>query len=291
MLVRYPEAFWFDLQFTANRVEFSPLTQIGLILVNYSLLLANQVWVALGLTGLFLIQDARFRNFTLAFFGLTFVFAARSVALVGLGAYQFLPFVPVMALGLGAFLLVAHDRLAEWVNTLADRIGLTMKLTSTSLRVLAVGATFLVLGTPWLFAIFGQIRALDSSLATEISHVLVDPEDAYETAAYVNNLVGQDDLVVASPALAWLINARVTDFQISLAYGGYETRHFPSDIPHSRFVFDPSVARARYVVVDRIWDNWAEANVPDLDVILDAIEAWPLAAEFGEFRVYENPDF
>ena len=107
-------------------------------------------------------------------------------------------------------------------------------------------------------------------------------------AAFVNERAAADDLVIASPALAWLIEANVTDYQISLAFDGLESRHFPTDIPRDRFLFDVSIRNARYVIVDRTIDNWAATNVPDIATILERTTQRPPVAQYGEFRIYEQ---
>jgi len=288
MGARYPESFWFDLRYTIGRASFSLLDQIGLVTMNYGLILSNQAWVLLGLVGLVVLRDSRFRNFAVAFLGITFAFAARSLALVGLGAYQFLPLAPVICLGIGSFLLAAHWYLDGWVSAGLEQIDPERHLRPLSRKALTIGVSILVLGTPWLVIALNQVQAVTGNLPSEISYALIDPEDARLAAAYINARTASEDLVIASPALAWLIDARVTDFQVSLAYDGHLTRHFPTDIPRSRFTFDPRADQARFVVVDRIWDNWAASQVPDLGEILDEIATWPLAAEFGEFRIYQN---
>ncbi len=163
-------------------------------------------------------------------------------------------------------------------------------VSARSRRLASAVLVGLVLGVPWLMAVLGQFQAFDSRVAADLAWILVDPDDALDVAAYINPRIQPDDLVLASPAIAWLFDSQVTDFQVSLAFDGLETWHFPRDIPPSRYTFNPRVTEASFVVVDRIWDNWAATNVPDLDVIMDEIAGWPLAAQIGEYRIYRNPD-
>ena len=290
MLGRDAGFFLFDLGFIFTRVRFSLLDQVGLVLTNYGLLLSEEPWIVLGLAGLFLLDDRRLRGVLLGFLALTFVFAARSVALVGLGGYQLLPLAPVLAIGLAGFILAAwrflHLKASGWLQAFGSLRQVRLKTT----RLLAHGLPLILIGSPFLLTTVRQVAALDSRLPSELDGVLIYPANARLSAAYVNARTDFADLVIASPALAWTVDANVTDFQVSLAYEGRTTRHFPPDIPQTRFTFDPRLSQSRYVIVDRIWDNWAAANVPDMDLILRPLASWPLAAEFGEFRIYRNPD-
>jgi len=65
--------------------------------------------------------------------------------------------------------------------------------------------------------------------------------------------------------------------------------HFPANIPRERFIIDPSLEHARYVVIDRIWRNWAALALPDVAKMITQVEGWPLVMKDGEFEVYRNP--
>lgn len=286
MFARYPETFGFDLAFTGSRLNFSLLFQVRLVLMNYALLVTGEPWVALGIAGLFLIPERTFRNVALACFGLVFLAVARSVILLGVGAYQFMPLAPLVVLGLAAFVYAAGSAMIRWAE---EELAAVTALTLPSRRLLGAAAAAFLLGVPLLVVSLGQAEGIMSGPEAEISWLLVDPEDARAAAVFVNARVDPESVVIASPAAGWPIDAHVTDFQVSLAYEGYRTQHFPTNIPRARFTFDPRVTQARFVIVDRIWDNWALSNVPDMHVIMDEIDGWPLAATIGEFRIYENP--
>jgi hypothetical protein len=106
----------------------------------------------------------------------------------------------------------------------------------------------------------------------------------------VNRQVASDDLVIASPTLAWTLQSKVADMQMPFAYRGRVTPHLPGSIPAERWAFDPSVERARYVIVDNLWRNWAVPNVPGVSDLLHEIEAWPIVLRSGEIVVYQNPE-
>ena len=125
---------------------------------------------------------------------------------------------------------------------------------------------------------------------TDIDSFLIDPVMAQSAIEFVNGRVRADEVVIASPTLAWQIQSNVADFQMPLAYHGQATPHLPADVPRDRWAFDPSWERARFIIVDNLWRNWAVPNVPGMSDMLQAIEAWPIVFRSGEVVVYQNPE-
>jgi hypothetical protein len=105
----------------------------------------------------------------------------------------------------------------------------------------------------------------------------------------VNQRASADDLVVASPAIAWLLQARAADMQMPIAYRGQATPHLPDDIPPERWAFDPSVERARYVIVDNLWCAWAVPNVPGVIAMQQKVIIWQCVWQSGAVGVYQDP--
>jgi len=101
--------------------------------------------------------------------------------------------------------------------------------------------------------------------------------------------LSQDDLVIASPALAWAIESNAADFQQSLAFLGKKTQHFPDDIPRSRFAFNASYLNAKFVILDPIWWNWAVPNMEEVEKMVDVVTQWELVYQSGDVSVYKNP--
>ena len=103
-----------------------------------------------------------------------------------------------------------------------------------------------------------------------------------------NTATRPDDLVIASPALAWALDARVADFQQALIAEGVDTIHLPGNLPSDRFAYDTRYSQARFVVIDRIWRNWAAQNMVEVAEMMSEVETWELAFKAGELEVYEN---
>jgi hypothetical protein len=131
--------------------------------------------------------------------------------------------------------------------------------------------------------------AARTGFATAIDPFLLAPADARQAAAYVNAHAAPDDVVIASPGLAWLLRARAADFQMAIAYAGTATPHLPADVPRDRFAFDPRLGRARFVVVDNLWRNWAVYDVPGVPALLAEAQTWPRVFAAGEISVYRRP--
>jgi hypothetical protein len=53
----------------------------------------------------------------------------------------------------------------------------------------------------------------------------------------------------------------------------------------SRFRFDPSLASARYAVVDDYWELWATTS-SDAAAFVERVRRWPLAFSVGPYHVY-----
>jgi hypothetical protein len=132
-------------------------------------------------------------------------------------------------------------------------------------------------------------RQVYQGFDTAIAWVLIDPAGARQVADFVNQSVRPTDLVIASPATAWMFHANVTDFQQVVAAKGIATMHFPDNIPADRFAFPVDEKGARYVVFDRIWFNWAALNMPAVKDLMDEIAQWPAVFKVGEYTVYANP--
>jgi hypothetical protein len=148
---------------------------------------------------------------------------------------------------------------------------------------------FLILVVPFGVSLMQTVAQVQVGFVTPIDLVLINPGDARRVARYVNENSGPDDLVIASPALAWTLDNNVADFQMAVAAQGKPTEHLPGDIPTDRFAFDARYTRAKFVVVDGIWRNWAAVNMPEVAQMLRQVEAWPLVLKEGDISVFRNP--
>lgn len=301
MLATVPQAFLFDAAFTFGRLGEVPLLgQLPVALLNYAVLLSRDYWIAPGVIGLFLLRPLRWQRLCLMLFFLPLLALSRTTGLASaLGLYYMSPLLPFVAIGLASLVWIGagHVRrtaedgfrslVASWGWTPQAGFGAWLQP-----RLVAFGTSLvllLVIVTPFLMGAVWTLRSLTSGYQTPIDAVLVDTSQARRAADFLNARLLPEDLVLASPATAWLFQAHAADFQIALAARGLPTRHFPRDIPPERFAFDPRLEQARYVMVDRIWRNWGAPNMPGVADMLAQAESWPLVYSAGEVQVYENP--
>jgi 4-amino-4-deoxy-L-arabinose transferase-like glycosyltransferase len=280
MLAAAPQAFLFDLAFTLarlNSISFSQ--QLAVLSDNYLTLLSQDRWMAAGLLGLLFLRPARLRWFSLLFFLIPLTLLGRTAALYGLTYYYVIPLLPFVALGVAALIRFCAQHTWEWLEHRAGQ-----RLAAGA--AVAIGC---VVAAPFLFSAAHNLDSVRSGYVTVIDDFLIDPSAAERVAAFVNARTGADDLVIASPSIAWMFAAPAADFQMAVAATGRATVHLPAGLPADRYAFDPRYTRARFVVVDNLWRNWAVVHMPAVAEMVRAVEAWPLALEVGQVEVYRNP--
>ncbi|MBN1813087.1 MAG: glycosyltransferase family 39 protein [Anaerolineae bacterium] len=282
MLATAPQAFLFDLNFTLFRLsKLSLLAQVRTLITNYSTLIFQDTWIALGWVGLFLLRPARLRRLSLLLFLLPILILGRTTALYSLGFYYMIPLLPFVGLGVAALLRCGVPYVWQTARQALPRY-----------RIIALGAAsvaLLVVAIPFVASLESMFRQVRSQFVTPIDPFLIDSKHARSAADFINRHAEPDVVVIASPTLAWLIEANVADVQMATVVAGYSAPDLPTDIPTDRFAFDPHYARARFVIVDNLWHNWAVWNVPGAPDVLHEVETWPPEFTAGEIEVYENP--
>jgi hypothetical protein len=286
MLIKAPQAFLFDLRFTLFRLGRLPLPiQLRTLALNYTTLIFQDAWIALAVVGLFLLRPLRLRHLSLLLFLLPIVTLGRTAALYSLSFYYNIPLLPLVGLGVAALIRCgvpyAHrtfrGALSPWLQ------GRPLAAVASVLLVLVVTVPFVTSAS--LTA--NQVR---DGFSTAIDPFLIHPDHARQAAEFINERTGVDDVVVASPGLAWLLEANTVDVQLSIAATGQRTPDLPGDIPADRFAFDPRYTQARFMVVDNLWHTWAAWNIPGATEMLNQVESRPLVFQAGEIKVYDNPN-
>jgi len=300
MYILEPEAFLFDFRFTFFRLGSIPLiAQYPYIVFNYAALIFKDYWWAITITGFFMLREKKFKYLI---FVLTFVplFAlGRTAALPGLGYYYLIPLFPLLAVGMAGFVTNGLPEVFNMLKNGSEKylINLINQIKKVDLKRFVKPGVY-ILTSLLLFVIFfspilmtGALGFFQSNtkIKSDIDPVLVDSVAAEEVINFVNTRVKSNDLVIASPALAWALDGNVADFQMALAYKGEETLHFPEDIPGDRFSFAVDFSEAAYVVVDPIWRNWAALNMDGVQRMVDEVNQWPLVLAIGDIEVFENP--
>lgn len=298
-LLTTPDVFLFDIAYTYSRLKPGALEQqISTLAHNYAILTAQEHWMALAIVGMLLMHPNRWQRLTLICFLLPIVLIGCSEALYSLSFYYMIPLLPFVAIGVAVLLyqglpfvwqavecglVNALSRWSWWEDS-PERLPLQNQLS----RLGALFFTGTLLLSPFLVSSLDAVQEVSRGLQTPVDPFLLNPQDAQQVAVFVNKQVAADDVVIASPALAWSITANVADFQMVAAYRGVATAHLPANVPHTRFRFDPSPELAHFVIVDNLWQNWAVYHVPGTPALITQVEQWPLVAQAGAIRVYCN---
>ena len=280
MLVIAPEASLTDWGKSLSRVAVEnpggasgPGARLALWFVNYLHLLRAEWWWPAAIVGLFVIRDLGVRRRWLSLAGLIVIptFALRELEPFFRTAIPlFLP----GAVGLGALLDAGMRRV---YGTISGRVAR------------AAAAAFVV-----FFPLGLELARAAGAAATDfrqrfvIVPLVIDQDDARAAATHVNARVETDSVVLVSPHVAWLYRSRVADFFQAVAWTGEPIAFYPGSLSRARFVFEPSVERARYVVIDPFWRRWTEVS-PSLARLTLRIESWPEELRAGEVSVRRNP--
>ncbi len=271
-LLTVPDAWLFDLHYTLSRVSGTSLNQqLDTLADNLQMLVRHHSWLVLGGVGLLALPDDR-RNIAAALFWIPLLVIGRATALFNLSFYYNIPLFPLACLGLVALYGLLHRTIAVQTSGSAQR-GLLTALTLFS---------FVWIGRDGLTT----LRAVQGQFTTGIDPFLVDPTAAQAAADFVNARLREDGLVLASPAVAWLIEGNSADFQHSAASVGLTTPHFPNNLPQSRFAFSPHHSAADYIITDPLWHNWAATHVPQVTDLLEQAQKKPPLFSQGGLKIY-----
>lgn len=286
MLLAAPEPFRDDLAFTLSRLNAMPLdAQLETLVQNYTVNLTSGFWFPLGVAGLFFLRPAHFGRVAALSLIVPFVISGRTVALFQLSFYYMIPFLPLIALGVAG--IVYYGSALVWKLPETDESPGLMSIAARQIGAFVL--LLVVVGIPFFDGLGRTLESTQHGYVTEIDPFLVEGEAARQAAAYVNENADPDDVVIASPAVAWLLTVNASDPQMSVAYNGVETVHLPGEMPLSRFAFDPRFDVAHYVIVDGIWRSWTIYHVPGVGDWWAAMQAdWPVVFSSGDVAVYAN---
>jgi hypothetical protein len=288
MLLTAPEAFLFDLQFTLSRLSHLPLAdQLERLATNYTVLATQDQWLALALVGLFLLRPLRLQGLVWLLLGMPILLLGRTEALYHLSFYYMIPLLPFISLGVAALLRYGVPYAAQQLQRL---LGDPAKIPELYRKGAAYLAILALVATPFLKTTLDLAKQSQTQIVTAIDPFLIDPQAARYAANFVNLQTLPEDLVIASPGLAWQLQPDVADFQMAVGFKGQPTPHLPPSLPPQRFAFNPDYHEARFVVVDNLWHTWATPNVNGVAQMLEEVQSWPVRFQSGSITVYCNPN-
>jgi hypothetical protein len=281
-------------------------TTVALLLANVHGLMRTAWWVPLAVAGLFAIPASAGRTTVLRGFALVAI-PAFVVRPIDPWFRTAIPLLPILGWGLGAILDSGVGAAFDVARAIPGRGPLVPRLFGACLGALVLlplgleaGATAIALlpravtqslvppGAPREGGeSSGGTAPFTPALALPIDPWLIrDGDDARAAAAWVNARVVPTDLVITSPAVTWLITARVTDHlqATARALPGSPVAFYPATIAPTRWRFEPSVAGARYVILDRITDVWVASDLSTRRVFGPLTDRPPVYRA-GAFRV------
>ncbi|MEN6298707.1 MAG: glycosyltransferase family 39 protein [Anaerolineaceae bacterium] len=314
MLFISPNAFFFDLQFIFFRINNFSLPGKAIIFLINIASLSQRIYFSLGLIGLLISENEPIKKITIIFTLIPFFVVGCSAPLDSIGMYKLVPLYPFFAIGIGLLFYEIIRRIHKMSLLLADRLTNSFKPLKKSLRTFLVAATDLAVIFPFILTpviaiiinyqlLFmpkytpdsvvdniNQISPLTKMVDNIFNPVLLNVEDATAVVNFVNNHTATNDLVIASPAIGWAIHANATDYVISLAYTGKQNLFFPTDIPRTRFRFNADFRHAKYIIVDNIWKNSFELNMPAMDSLNNEVETMTIAYRTSTIIVYQRQE-
>ena len=270
-----PEAFLFDLGYSLGRTGGGAIPeQMARLAENISILMLDGWWL-MGLIGIFLLKDAALRRTCLIFL-LPLVLIARTVPLYSLSAYYTLPFLPIVAIGLGSFFY--HGLQFAW-----------QKLSESFGRLLALGIIGLIFLLPLGYIGIEESEKIRGHYPTAIDAFLLNPADVLAVVDYVRANSTETETVIASAPIAALLDGHGVEFQMAVVAMGHDAIHVPHDLAPERLAYSADFRQAKYVIVDNLWRNWAAIHMPAIGEILAEVEGWEMVFEAGSIQIYENP--
>ncbi len=290
MLASVPDAFVFDLRYTAARLGGVPLQQqLWNTTYNYTVLLSDGFWIFGGIIGMFVMLPCWLGRMVALLFLTPVFLLGRIVPLYSLSFYYLIPLLPLAALGMAALVFRAVPLVLE-----AIKHGLPngkIHLKPKGITGLAYALTLLIVGAPFVVTTDLDRQYVQGHWPTAIDPFLISPVDADRVADYLNTHVLPDDIIVASPPLAWQVKTSTVDFVMCAAAIEGDTVHWgdSQSLPLRRLCCNPHYTQARFVVVDNFWRAWGIPNAPGIDAVLAEVMQWPLVFRSGEIEVYENP--
>jgi hypothetical protein len=116
--------------------------------------------------------------------------------------------------------------------------------------------------------------------------------DVEAAAKWANEHTDQNDLVICSSNVAWLLHSQTAWFLQVVTWYGMPTQGYELGNPREKFRYDSSVERARFVVVGDSDQRWAigQPNVIKLFEIMQR-EKWPVVWRGDYYFILANPRY
>jgi hypothetical protein len=306
LLISWPQNTMTDLAYSFGRAGNGIYSRFVSLIKTYAETIRQVGWVPIGLLGLFFMQDRKARTLVLSLTGGLLIFIASLVKPYGHGYFYLIPLFPWLAFGCGIVLDLFISKVfvffVEMIKLVAERLNPYLQKIKGRYVTLFGGCVSamlvaLIVISPliWISNIDYQVFVVQSKSfldAVQVTHFNKGTAKAQAAGAllqFLNTNISTEDIVLASPHIAWGIHARSADFLQLLAYQGKSAFALPP-LDHSRFAYNLSLEQVDYIVVDNLWRGWAVNLMPDLRATLQEVRNWPQVYKADEFIVYANPE-
>jgi hypothetical protein len=259
----------FDIEHTVSRLQSSP----GDLIIRLAHLFSFDPFVVIGLFGVAVAASGKARTalLLLAVPLVVLILEVRDPSPYFRAAE---PLLPLSALGMGALILALIKAISS--------------VTAGGARaIIARGILLVPLGGVMLI---GDVASANSTFTTPLKPVL--PRSAVQArrlADWINARVRPTDLVIAMPEISWLFHCRTTELLQAVAVTGRATGFYPAGLGPKRFVYDPRLDAAHYLVVDSFTRLLITEYSDERALVRTAQTAWPVVYKQGEYVVYAHP--
>lgn len=220
----------------------------------------------LGLAGLVFLP--RLRHFVGAYtLPLFFAFLR-----IGRTDHMVIPLYPFFALGLAILAFVLYRR---WLAEIAKHLTPSPRL--VKLLVFLVVSAFFWTSLAHDLSLFFVGGALEKT----------DPTQYRQIAAALEARRHPGNVVIAQSHFTQFIEDDLCVLTQAVAHDGRNISYYPATLDESRWAFDCSLARSRFLVATNETLEWL-VNESHADLAAD-IKQWPVVAETPAFSAYENP--
>ncbi len=299
-----PADAWGDITNTfiaGKENQWGLIVRLGDMIIRYGGVFINQVYIVLGIIGIFILPDKHLRNLLLLMLAGMFLLFTYSRDLSG---HYLLPIWPIIVIGLGNFIEKSVSYLHSLVTTSITGYfeNSTKKLALAQNYLAPIGSTlamFVVVYLPitWVLILSissfvgGNISAENAMKWSPYFQGFVATADAEAIAQKIIPSLANDDFVVAPGVISWMLPSNSADARTVAAYEyGGETLDMVG-FDRSRFTVDSSLGNAKYAIVDNSWRAWMVNLSPDIAALLKEVNTWPLIMAQGSLQLYCNPRY
>jgi len=266
MLALDRNAFLHDIKYMLIRPE----SQIGAmqILQSFKSLVIGFPVLMIGLIGFFFAK----RKTGIFVLGFALLIALIEFKTRGYWWYM-MTFLPIMTLGLSIFIAEVIFKVRIF-------------------RILGI-----IIAT--MTIVISLYQSLETTLVNKsfglIEERIFSPEDLEKlklVTNFVNDNTTGEDTVLSSAHISWMLHALPSDPILSYVSHNKSTTNFPDDMQKTgRFVYDPDFKRAKYHLEDKFMRNWFPGQPGIEENVLRPIhDNWDIIFDFGEFKLYANPE-